>query len=690
MPADADLDMILQTRPADRFDPMSEAERKLLAALPAGLDSNCGPDGLAWDAPENDPARADTWDHDRTIRAALLAWLCADAKATEQIHHLGIQLTGARIDGVFDLSFVNVPFPLSFDACYWPQGMRFRGAAIPELRLRRCRIGPLPLGGDSNTAIVAAGLRVQNTVLLSDGFHAEGAVQLSDADIGILDCSRGSRFTNPDGQALNADRAKIGGIVFLCDDFQAEGEVSLLEADIGILNCSGGRFKNANGLALHAARAKIGGPVFLCDDFQAEGEVNLLDADIGALECSRGSRFKNANGLALHASRAKIGGPVFLREDFQAEGEVRLLEADIGLLDCSGGRFKNANGPALNADRAKIGGIVFLCDDFQAEGEVSLAGATVRGNVVIANGRSAVTDGTPTFSLTLYGARIDGALNMRGLRCARDTVVNLEDTSCNVLIDEKEGWPSAGNLILDGFVYRRLSDPLTPAIRLDWLRRELPSDEGERRGRFRPQPYRQLAGVLRAQGLDTEAKAVLIGMAQDRRKWANLGTLSRFWQFIMWITIRNGYQPQRAGYGLLVLWLVGFLAFGLGYQMQVMAPSERFAYDGFAQGALPGYYEPFCALVYSIDTSLPIIGFGQKDRWHPRLMETPPPLGGNDGVSGPLCKADFTRRLDPNSVWVSRATLATSLEVYRWFHLAFGWFLATMLLAGISGLVGRE
>ena len=258
---------------------------------------------------------------------------------------------------------------------------------------------------------------------------------------------------------------------------------------------------------------------------------------------------------------------------------------------------------------------------------MSLAGATVRGNVVIANDRSAVTDGTPTFSLTLYGARIDGALNMRGLRCASDTVVNLEDTSCNVLIDAKEGWPSAGNLMLDGFVYRRLSDPLTPAIRLDWLRRELPSDEGERRGRFRPQPYRQLAGVLRAQGLDAEAKEVLIGMAQDRRRWANLGTLSRFWQLILWITIRNGHQPLRAGLRLLILWLVGFLAFGLGYQMQVMAPSERFAYDGFAQGALPGHYEPFCALVYSIDTSLPIIGFGQKDRWHPRLMEKPPPRG---------------------------------------------------------------
>ena len=183
-------------------------------------------------------------------------------------------------------------------------------------------------------------------------------------------------------------------------------------------------------------------------------------------------------------------------------------------------------------------------------------GATVRANVQIENSQPAVTDSAATFDL--YGARIDGTLNIWGLRCARDTVVNLESASCNVLVDAKEGWPSAGNLRLDGFVYRRLRHPLNSAIRLDWLRRELPSDERKRRDQFRPQPYRQLAAVLRAQGFDAEAKEVLIGMAKDRRRWAELRTMSRFWQWILWIIIRNGHQPLRAGLWLLGLWLVGF------------------------------------------------------------------------------------------------------------------------------------
>jgi hypothetical protein len=378
-----------------------------------------------------------------------------------------------------------------------------------------------------------------------------------------------------------------------------------------------------------------------------------------------------------------------LGKDFYAEGGVRLLDAEIGGLECCG-RFKNTNGRALDAERVKIGTDVFLHNDFHAEGEIRLVGATVRGRVVIENERPTGTNHTSTFDLTLSGARIEGALDIQGLRCAKGSQVSLQDTSCNVLIDAEEGWPSAGNLILDGFVYHRLRSALTPAIRLDWLRRALPSDKAKRWGQFRPHSYRQLAGVLRAQGFDAEAKAVLIGMAQDRRRWANLGRLSRFWQLVLWITIRNGHQPLRAGSWLLVLWLVGFLAFGLGCQMQVMVPSERFAYDDFVKGVLPGYYPRFCALVYSIDTSLPIIGFGQKDRWYPRLVEMPPPPGSNDGVGGLLCKVGITRRLDPNSMWVSRATLAASLEVYRWLHLAFGWFLATMLLAGISGLVGRE
>jgi hypothetical protein len=103
---------------------------------------------------------------------------------------------------------------------------------------------------------------------------------------------------------------------------------------------------------------------------------------------------------------------------------------------------------------------------------------------------------------------------------------------------------------------------------------------------------------------------------------------------------------------------------------------------------LPGQYDPFCALVYAVDAGLPIISFGQRDRWHPGVPAARPATGG--GVYGTICNASFTRHWDPHRVWVDAPALVTWLTMYRWFHIALGWFLATMLLAGISGLVGRE
>jgi hypothetical protein len=59
-----------------QFGPLSEAERKLLGKAPSGKDAKCGPEGAGRDSPENDPGNPHTWGQDRTIRSALLRWLC--------------------------------------------------------------------------------------------------------------------------------------------------------------------------------------------------------------------------------------------------------------------------------------------------------------------------------------------------------------------------------------------------------------------------------------------------------------------------------------------------------------------------------------------------------------------------------------------------------------------------------------
>lgn len=670
-------DTDLMARAEQRFGSLSEAERKVLAAVLVGEVATCGPAESGSAAAESDPAKAESWGEDRTLRATLLEWLCTDKGAREHIHRFGIRVSGARIKEHLDLSFAKLAFPLRFDACRWHQGITLENASLPELGLTECRLDPVPPtdAQGRRTALNARGMQVRGSVFLNGEFHADGEVRLDGARIGgSLDCARAT-FKNPTGRALSAMGAKIDGDVFLAPNFRAEGELRLYAAEIGgNLECDGASLKNDKGYALQAEGAKIGGAVLLRNKFKAEGQVRLFGAEIGSnLECD-GASLKNDKRYALNVGGAKIGGAVHLRNKFQAEGEVRFLGAEIAsTLDCKAGTFRNANGAALNAYRAKVGGDLLLSSGFKAEGWIFISDVSIGGSLDL---RARKND-----------AEQPGA--DAGASPGADTVVHLADASCDVLIDDPEGWPANGNLRLDGFVYRRIDSPGSAASRLDWLRRQLPPAKRDRRGRFRPQPYRQLAGVLRAQGLDAEAKSILIGMAEDRRKWAELGPGSRFWQWVLWIAIRNGHQPLRAFSGLLILWAIGFLAFGWGYQMQAMVPSDRFAYQELESGKpLPGQYDPFCALVYAVDAGLPIISFGQRDRWHPGVASARPETDG--GVYGTICYASFMRHWDPHRVWVDAPALATWLAMYRWFHIALGWFLATMLVAGISGLVGRE
>ena len=80
----------------------------------------------------------------------------------------------------------------------------------------------------------------------------------------------------------------------------------------GSLECDGGAFKNPNGNALNAEAAKIGGAILLRNTFNAEGEVRLHSTEArGNLNCRGGASFKNPGKTALNAFAAKFGGTIF-------------------------------------------------------------------------------------------------------------------------------------------------------------------------------------------------------------------------------------------------------------------------------------------------------------------------------------------------------------------------------------------
>jgi hypothetical protein len=519
------------------FGPLREAERRLLLALPLGERVFVGPEGADLAAPENDPEHADQWGEEREVRVALLRWLCIDPSARAVISPEGVRLAGARFDDRLVLSFATVPFPLRLAACYFPKGIAIEGASLPLLTLMRCWIGPLPSAAAVETAVIASNLKVAGSVSL-DHTHTIGELQLFGAEIGkTLNCE-GASLTNAGGIALNCERAKIGGVALLRNGFTSEGEVRFIAAAVGGLDCDGSSFKNGSRRALDCALAKIGGTVFLRNQFTSEGELHFWDTQIaGDLNCT-GASLKNAGGATLQCTGSKIGGSVFLHSNFSSEGtvnlvrcqiggnlecdhaslknasgralncslanirgvailqngftsegEVQFVAATVGGLECNDASFKKASGPALNCEAAKIGGLLLLRKPIAAQGEVRLYGAQI-GHLYIEEIDLSVGAGG---SLVARLAEIKGEFSIQALTCGPNTIVDLRGASCDLFADDPRACPEQGNLRLDGFVYRRLTNPGAAKARLRWVRSPLPANVANRRGVFRPQPYRLLA-----------------------------------------------------------------------------------------------------------------------------------------------------------------------------------------------------
>src|SRR6266849_2339871 len=403
---------------------------------------------------------------------------------------------------------------------------------------------------------------------------------------------------------------------------------------------------------------RVRGNLNLRGAFRADGEVRLVGADIGgSLDCS-GGKFVKPDGYTLVASRVKVAGAVFLNDGFSAEGEVNVAGADIGSnLECRRGKFVRPDGKALNADGAKVAGDFFLVNGFSAEGEVRLLGADIGGDLAVTNAEFAVGS-----RLIAERATVKGVLfwtgpghDEKGRKRDVNATLILAHASVGVIADA-DSWPERGNLDLDGFVYTRIAtDPIDAKSRLDWLARQ-PADQ------FKPQPYQQLAKVLREAGDNVGARRVLIAMENSRHDYGKLGALARPWHWVLWATIGYGYRPWLAlcwGIGIVMF---GFLLFGLGYYEGAITPSDKDAYCTFAahdtnlhHGNPPPYYPRFSPLVYSLDTFLPIISFGQKDHWMPN------PNTGRWGY------------------W---------LRVYQWiFHVGLGWVLTTLFVAGLTSIV---
>jgi hypothetical protein len=572
--------------------------------------------------------------------------------------------------------------------------------------------------------------------------QAQGLVDFGASRIeGNLTCS-GGRFYNSPNLALNLSLAKVGRSVFLSEGFRSHGGVALTGVEIGgHLVCSGGRFYNSGSFALNAYQTWVSGAVLFTNvelsdgrlrPFRALGIVNFSHAKIdGDLDCTAAWFMNRGKAPAFTATLAKIGGSLLL-DGARVDGGADLQAVGLGGQLISRGAWfvDRLGGNAFAADLIKVGGDLNL-QSAVVLGVVSLAAATIGGDLNCAEAtlgppklripqKDAAGDKQPSLlavsatvghsvhfrSVTTRGllrlvntkvrsdldvsnakfvgdspngldaerAIISGVLFWRGISLAVATTLNLLHARVGVLVYDAGSW-LAPKIEVDGFVYEAIATERPEDVRnFDWL--------ATRGSEYRPQPYKQLAKVLREAGQEPDAKRV--GIGKEKARWEYLASTQssarapfiRFWSFTLRKTIGYGYSPA-----LSLLWLLGLMLFGQllycgGYAVGSMAPVDKDAYGLFKQNSqLPPHYESFYPSIYSLENVFPFVRLGQVDHWQP----DPSPQW--------TCQP---KKTVPH--WLCRLRLVSPqfLRNFRWAQIFSGWFLATMGVAGVTGIVRKD
>lgn len=169
-----------------------------------------------------------------------------------------------------------------------------------------------------------------------------------------------------------------------------------------------------------------------------------------------------------------------------------------------------------------------------------------------------------------------------------------------------------------------------------------------------------------------------------------------------------GYAPARSVLAIVAVCVLGFLIYQRSYLGGGMVPTDKDASHEFEiEGQTPAGYDHFSPLIYSLENSLPLVKLGQADKWRPdpdalllqkgkwiasarRDNAWPRPFRPVEkllvftGLLGPANLAD-----PPSSL----SRVGTSPAFLIWFlrvQILLGWLLATLFVAGVTGVVRRD
>jgi hypothetical protein len=429
-----------------------------------------------------------------------------------------------------------------------------------------------------------------------------------------------------------------------------------------LADAQAGKLLHPSGLKVRGARITgkldlsyltVGVPVMLAVCAIPDG-IDLPYAHLQSLELRR-----SWTG-PINGDQAIIAGDVSL--NYGHYDEVSFYRAEIGGdLEASGGDFVGVQ-PLAVID-ATIKGDALFHEHFTTGGIVDFRLARIGKSLSF---HDAIFTGKQDNGLRAERATIGGTLYWVDITTTPNTQLDLEDARAGSLWDDEKSWPAAGNLALDGFVYDDFSGgPADSTSRLAWLRRQPLAIQGQ------PQPYHQLAQVMRASGQLDGAVEVEVAREDAITRFEKFGLAHSLWRLALDGIIGYGYRPLRA-----LWWILGFVALGTtlfrwGYRARVITPTEERAYESFIKtGEPPPHYPPFNSLVYSLENFLPVVDLHQGEYWRPNPLHR--------------------RARDRPARWTDETFPARLLRWYLWVHILAGWTITPLLFAGLAGLLRND
>jgi hypothetical protein len=425
---------------------------------------------------------------------------------------------------------------------------------------------------------------------------------------------------------------------------------------------------DAKGLIVH-------GDLDLANGFHASGETRIETARIdGALNCSGGyfhyssvplSQYAGADKPALLVEESTIGSDLELNFGFRSEGAVLMSIVSVGHdLDAFGARMSNPHGLAFRCNFSSFGSVwigsppVQKWGNFEVDGRVDFIAVSVKSGVIVNDARFL---GAPSDTHGFFASGLTSGtfLFWRNVQLQNGAIVDLSGAHVGILLDEEKSWPAPGNLRIDGFTYEGFGagSPLDAQSRLRWisLQPSLP-------GGFRPQPYRQLAKVLRENGDDDGAIEVLI--AQQDAHFRNSNWLVRAWARFLKMTVAYGYRPLRTVLWSLAVILLGRIVVAVGARAGVIRLTWPETTPLPAGNPTAGLHP----LLYSLDVFLPFVNLHQEHYWWP-----------DESASGEyrLLGRNLTIR-------------GSILRYYLWLQIIAGWLLSAIFIAGVTGLMRND